>query len=183
MASNGDEVTSIRRVVTGQTADGRNVFTQVEDVEPLKIGHTSWYGVWGWDAVPALPFHQADPYVPRSVFPGQNPGAMRLNVVVFPAGHGVVKREGGERSEEYARLVAAMPAGGEHDRETGIHTTDSVDIAFVLDGEIGLEQDGGEEVVLRRGDVLVQNGARHAWRNRSDKPCTMAFVVNGALRD
>jgi len=26
----------------------------------------------------------------------------------------------------------------------------------------------------------VQNGTRHAWRNRSDAPCSMAIVLIGA---
>lgn len=182
MASENGSVSYIRRVVTGQTPDGGSVFTHVEEVEPLKAGHSAWYGVWGFDEIPELPFASAGPYVPASAFPGPNPGAVRVNVVTFAAGQGVVAREPGETSEEYKRLMAARPRGGHYDPETGMHSTDSVDIAFVLDGEIGLEQDDGEEVLLRRGDVLVQNGARHAWRNRSDAPCVVAFVVAGARR-
>jgi hypothetical protein len=30
--------------------------------------------------------------------------------------------------------------------------------------------------------VVVQNGTRHAWRNKSDKPVKMAFVIIGARR-
>jgi hypothetical protein len=28
--------------------------------------------------------------------------------------------------------------------------------------------------------VVVQNGTRHAWRNRGTKPVTMLFFLNGA---
>lgn len=183
MTSNTDGVLPIRRVVTGETPDGKSVFTHVEEVEPLQVGGLSWYGVWGWDEVPALPFYSPDAYRPASVFPGANPGAARVQVVVFPPGQGVVKRPAGETSEEYRDLLARVPAGGIRDPETGMHSTSSIDLTFVLEGEIGLEQTDGAEVTLRRGDVLVQNGAYHAWRNRSDEACVVAFVVLGANRD
>lgn len=182
MSANSREIGSIRRVVTGQTADGKSVFTHIEEVEPWQSGHIANHGVWGWDVLPKLPFNSPEPFVPTSVFPGANPGATRVNVVVFPPGQGVEKREPMETSAEYQQLLAAVPAGGSMDPATRMHSTDSIDIAFVLDGEIGLEQEDGTEVTLRRGDTLVQNGARHAWRNRSGAPCTVAFVLVGAKR-
>lgn len=174
---------AVRRVITGQTPEGKSVFSHVEEVEPLQLGATSWYGVWGWDDIPTLPFHMPDAYDARSVFPGANPGALRVNTVVFPPGAGTPDAPPrGEPSAEYQQLLAAVPAGGFHG-EGGMHCTDSIEVALVVDGEIGLEQDDGVEVTLRKGDVLVQNGAVHAWRNRTDKPCMVCFIVIGASRD
>ncbi len=64
----------------------------------------------------------------------------------------------------------------------GMHTTDTVDYDIVLDGEIWLELDDGVETLLKQGDVVVQCGTRHAWRNRGDRPATMCFVLIGAER-
>ena len=64
----------------------------------------------------------------------------------------------------------------------GMHTTDTVDYGIVLEGEVWLELDDGKQVHLRPHDVVVQNGTRHAWRNKSDKPVKMAFVLIGANR-
>jgi hypothetical protein len=36
------------------------------------------------------------------------------------------------------------------------------------------------EIHLKAGDVLVQNGTRHSWENRSDQPCTMIGVMVGS---
>ncbi len=47
-----------------------------------------------------------------------------------------------------------------------MHKTNTVDYAVVYDGEIWLELDDAKTVHLRRGDVVVQNGTRHAWRNK-----------------
>jgi len=38
------------------------------------------------------------------------------------------------------------------------------------------------ERLLKPGDSLIQRGTRHAWRNRSGKPCVMAVVKLGAGR-
>jgi uncharacterized cupin superfamily protein len=51
----------------------------------------------------------------------------------------------------------------------------------VLSGEIWAVLDDGE-VLLRAGDVLVQRGTNHAWSNRTEKPCVIAFVLVAAKR-
>lgn len=61
-----------------------------------------------------------------------------------------------------------------------MHRTQSIDYVVVLGGEISLRLDGGEETVLRKGDLLVQQGVNHAWENKGDVPCTMLFVLLGA---
>jgi len=57
-----------------------------------------------------------------------------------------------------------------------MHRTRSIDFAVVMSGEIWAVLDEGE-VLLRRGDVMVQRGTNHAWSNRSEAPCQLAFVL------
>src|SRR5436190_139966 len=64
----------------------------------------------------------------------------------------------------------------------GMHTTPTVDFEVVLEGEVWLELEDGKEVHLRPGDCVVQNGTRHAWRNRTSEPCTMLSILVGARR-
>ena len=64
--------------------------------------------------------------------------------------------------------------------DPAMHKTNTVDYAVVYDGEIWLELDNGETMHLKRGDVVVQNGTRHAWRNKGTRPVTMLFFFNGA---
>ena len=56
------------------------------------------------------------------------------------------------------------------------------DVDFVLSGEVDVELDDGVEVHLKAGDVLVQHGTRHAWRNKSAEPCVLVVAVTGASR-
>jgi quercetin dioxygenase-like cupin family protein len=61
-----------------------------------------------------------------------------------------------------------------------MHRTESIDYAVVMSGEISMELDDGDEVLLRAGDVLVQRGTIHNWINRSEQTCRIAFVLIAA---
>src|SRR5690606_39802083 len=63
-----------------------------------------------------------------------------------------------------------------------MHRTDTIDYALVLEGECVMLLDDGEEVALSAGDILIQRGTWHGWANRSDKPCTLAFILIGATK-
>lgn len=60
------------------------------------------------------------------------------------------------------RIVDICPGG-----DSPMHRTVSIDYGVVLEGEIELVLDSGESRVMRRGDVSVQRGTNHMWRNRS----------------
>ena len=65
---------------------------------------------------------------------------------------------------------------GEKPRHPAMHATKSIDYALVLAGEIDMLLDDSE-VHLNTGDVIVQRGTNHAWVNRGDEPCCIAFVL------
>ena len=57
--------------------------------------------------------------------------------------------------------------------------TRTLDFCLVLEGEITLVLDTAE-VHLKAGDTVVQRGTSHAWSNRSDRPCVVAFSSHDA---
>lgn len=69
------------------------------------------------------------------------------------------------------RVVTFLPGAS-----SGLHSTETLDYLVVVSGEIVLTV-GGQAVVVRAGDVVVQNGTPHDWTNRSDQPCVMAGVL------
>ena len=73
------------------------------------------------------------------------------------------------------RIVDMLP----HVRSP-FHRTLSLDYGIVTRGEVYLELDDGEEVLMRQGDVVMQRGTIHAWVNRSEEPATIVFVLIGA---
>ena len=56
------------------------------------------------------------------------------------------------------------------------HTTDTIDYIVMLVGEVVLALESGE-VTLRAGDVLVDRGISHCWRNDSGAPARAAIIM------
>lgn len=151
-----------RRVVTGEEPGGKSVFTHVEAVEPFRLdGGMLRHVVWDWDDTPKLPFYQSGTYSPKQGLPIGRPGGVQIEKWVLPP---------------------HFPLKGGHENSTSMHSYDTIDVVFVLEGEIDLEQSDGTVVRLRTGDVLVQNGSVHAWRNPTDRECVLGFVFFGAAR-
>ena len=61
-------------------------------------------------------------------------------------------------------------------RHAHMHRTRSIDYAIVLSGEIWAVMDEGETKMVA-GEVMIQRGTNHAWANRSNAPCVVAFVL------
>jgi len=69
-------------------------------------------------------------------------------------------------------------ADGPH---VGMHETDTIDYAIVLEGEIYAVMEEGE-TLMRPGDVLIQCGTSHSWDNRSAEICRVLFVMIDAAK-
>lgn len=63
----------------------------------------------------------------------------------------------------------------------GFHTTDTVDYGILLEGNLELRLDN-DTVQFKAGDIVIQNGTRHAWRNTGNTPARMLFVMVDAQR-
>jgi quercetin dioxygenase-like cupin family protein len=63
-----------------------------------------------------------------------------------------------------------------------MHRTVSLDYGIVLVGEMELILDSGETRKMKVGDVAIQRGTMHAWRNLSDtEPARMLYVLLPAV--
>ncbi|KAJ5551615.1 Cupin 2 conserved barrel [Penicillium sp. DV-2018c] len=70
------------------------------------------------------------------------------------------------------RLIDLRPG-----KATPMHRTVSIDYGVIIDGEVDLLLDSGASRRMHRGDVSVQRGTAHSFRNRSDTEwCRMMFV-------
>lgn len=176
-----------RRVVTG-VVGGKSIFLS-DGPAPNAHIYEGWPGFmtsvcWATASVPGVPPNSEEEPAPpgRDVIPG--PGETRLMIVRFPpdAVFADPRFNPGLTDKEQEIHLNSLARVFEQD-DPGMHTTDSLDYDIVLDGEIWLELDDGEERRLKQGDVVIQGGARHAWRNKSDCITTMAFVLIGAKRD
>jgi hypothetical protein len=134
--------------------------------------------VWATGPVRGLADEASDPTPAVSNFvPG--PGETRFLIVTFPP-DAVFGAANFDVEAAVRENLAVSPGLAERFEPDGMHATPTVDYAIVLDGEIWLELDEGRSTLLRQHDVVVQNGTRHAWRNKSDRSATLAFVLIGA---
>ncbi|MEH0421452.1 cupin domain-containing protein [Streptomyces sp. B21-083] len=171
-----------RRVVTA-VREGRSVFVSDGPV-PNSHHYTSIPGmttsvVYATAAPPRLPQDEGETAPPRLRVPPA-PGETRLMIVTFPP-DSVLADPGFDPAAADAEQREFIPGLAERfePHAPGMHRTETVDYDIVLDGEIWLELDDGATTHLRRGDVAVQCGTRHAWRNKGDRPATMCFVLIG----
>lgn len=61
-----------------------------------------------------------------------------------------------------------------------LHRTESLDYACVLNGEITMILDSGDQTVVKAGEVILQRGAMHSWKNEGTETCRMLFVMVAA---
>ena len=173
----------VRRIVTGTDATGRSVV--VED-GPTPRAH-DFAAVPGmstalvWAAAGGTPWRAGEPDPTLGADPDEPAaGEVRFLVIRFPP-DAVFAAPGFDpaAADEEQRLVSPrLHARFTADRR-GMHTTETTDYVTVVEGEIHAELDDGVLVALGAGDTLVQNGARHAWRNLGDRDAVIAVVMVG----
>ncbi len=172
-------ITPIRRVVTGHDARGRSIFVS-DGPSPHVLtipGRPDFAltNLWVTDGAPASNAGSADAADGPVVLEPPRNGAI-FRVVEFPPD----RAPGGfDRKAAFAAMGAHHAMDPDASRHPGMHKTDTVDFAIVLSGEIWALMDEGE-TLLRAGDTLVQRGTNHAWSNRSDQPCLVAFILVSA---
>jgi hypothetical protein len=170
-----------RRVVT-ENVNGKSVIQSDEFMQAYEFRSVPAYEhtlIWVNPTTPDLSEEQKFESYPDSVVPG--PGGTSLHIVSFPPNSvfSDPSFDGEAARKESLDRLRGLADHFEKD-DPGMHKTNTVDYSVVFDGEIWLELDDGVTVHLKRGDVVVQNGTRHAWRNKGQKSVTMLFFLNGA---
>ena len=174
---------AIRCVVTGQKKDGKSVIVADNQVEPIRVSLTPGneiHRLWGSDTQPTLPT-DGEPPDQTGYFPP--PGGYRFAFTTLGPDSATWPKDL-DMDAAFAEIETKLPgvAAVMEPDHPGMHTTDTVDLDLVVSGELWLELDDGEEVQLRAGDCVVQNGTRHAWHNRLSEPAVLFTAFLGAAR-
>ncbi|TDZ53528.1 hypothetical protein C8034_v001029 [Colletotrichum sidae] len=61
-----------------------------------------------------------------------------------------------------------------------MHRTESLDYGIVLKGEVECHLDDGAVRTLKEGEIMIQRGTMHGWRNATDKWARVVFCLNPA---
>ncbi|MEY4384302.1 MAG: hypothetical protein RI995_1844 [Bacteroidota bacterium] len=139
----------LRRIVTGHNEEGIAVFQHMESVTPVVIP--------SGDAAMATLWTTAS--VPADCNDATD-GAKRDAGTTLKGGSVI-------------RVVDMLPGAS-----SPMHRTSSIDYGIIIEGEIELELDHGVFERLGPGDIIVQRGTIHKWRNPSDtNNCRIVFVL------
>ena len=174
------DIRKFRLLVTGHDENGQSIFLS-DRIAPhvMTVLQTPTYAVTDFWKAFTLPADNGtatakDPCeVPFVVAPPS--GGCVFRVVEFPPDHHweskVAAMGGSAPVDETAKVATGGTA-----RHGQMHRTRSLDFAIILSGEIWAIMDVGETRMVA-GDVLVQRGTNHAWANRSERPCHVAFIL------
>jgi quercetin dioxygenase-like cupin family protein len=138
----------IQRVVTGHDADGRAVFKS-EDNSPTKLVPSGDAAFLLIWTTETVPADNND----------ETDGRLRDAGLTLNQGSVI-------------RIVDMLPG-----KQSPMHRTNSIDYGIVLSGEIELELDDGAKRTVREGGIIIQRGTNHLWRNTTDKPTRIAFIL------
>ncbi len=148
------------------------VATTVLRREELGITNTL---LWMTDSTPADLSNQEDA-ANRKIGVVAPPGGTIFRVIEFAP-----EREVKADYETRLRILQGLglaPEGEsrEKPRNPAMHRTKTIDYALILSGEIDMLLDDSE-IHLKLGDVVIQRGTNHAWVNRGNQPCQVAFIM------
>jgi quercetin dioxygenase-like cupin family protein len=138
----------VQRVVTGHDADGRAIFKS-EDVTPTRMIPSGDASFLLLWTTPTVPADNND----------ETDGRLRDAGLTLNRGSVI-------------RIVDMLPG-----KQSPMHRTNSIDYGIVMSGEIELELDDGQVTTVREGGIIVQRGTNHLWRNVTDTPCRIGFIL------
>jgi len=174
-------MSTFRRVVTGHDAAGRSIIASDEAVTGTAVPGmpgVELTTLWGADGPLHYPDDGARPAFATWFAPV---GGFRLiEFVIGPEQTAALDdRDPAATQAEIQRLFPGLLDTMDPD-VPGMHRSATVDLLYVCAGRIILELDDGSRTELRAGDVAVQSGTMHAWRNPYAEPCRILGVLLGA---
>ncbi len=176
----------MRRVVTGNDANGKSEVVwdgPAPDQHPGAIPGSGWIDFWVWNETPAPLSGANDDGSLDYDFPGPPKG-----------GHWRVVQGVGKPTDYDAKkdthivaphapvehpLTRRWDRGGMATYQGGMHKTETVDYAIIIDGSRKLVLDDCE-VDWKIGDVVIDVGAWHQWSSRLPEGGRIAFDMIAA---
>ena len=176
-------VKKIRRVITGHDKDGKAVIIKDSDAENIVTSEHRPGGrtnLWRTTNMPAC--YGGDKDEADAKFDVEPPpNGVNFRISEFPPEDPeIMARLDGTKAFGEVGAAHRVVQGARH---PFMHRTETVDYGIVLEGEIDMLMDD-EDVHLKAGDVIIQRGTNHAWANRYDKLCRIAFIlIDGVDKD
>ncbi|MES2186053.1 MAG: cupin domain-containing protein [Pseudomonadota bacterium] len=168
---------SIRRIVAGHDSQGRS-YIEEDGPSPVEIttpGRDGYRVTNLWRTAPGEAVTAPDVITAhRGIHPPH--GGTVVRIIDWPAEPEDPEKLRGQMENTFAQMYPDAHRDLKPGEHPGMHKTDTVDYAIILEGEaVAIMEEG--ETTMRQGDILIQRGTKHAWANRSGKPLRIAFVL------
>lgn len=176
----------IRRIVTQNDPEGKSYITLdriTSNIEtPLQSidDQFKFFNLWTTDTMP-VQLTDGDPIKDRHVSTSPMPNGSMFRIVNYPPEQVLLDKIAKMSKEELLEFEETIGVRLDLDgRHPLMHVTKSIDFGIVLSGEIYLVLEK-EETLLKPFDTVIQRGTSHAWSNRSNTNCLMAYVLLDAV--
>jgi hypothetical protein len=145
----------VKRIVTGVDANGLSYVVSADELPEDDI-------MWFWQFQPS-----------------DEIGTWIADVPAGRAAETIEPPLGGVRWVKISLPPTGKPIATETEGvgEDGFHVTRTIDLGYVLAGEINLLLDR-ESILVRAGDAVVQQATNHAWRNDGPEDVEILFVLH-----
>lgn len=161
----------MKRVITEVDDTGTSRITCVDEPRTVVRFGPGFevHEVWRLDHPPTSVTDGRDP--DRYTFEPERGAVFRI--VVIPPDDEVIASL--ERGDRWGANTPYRSTGDDY----GLHGTNTQDLVSVVSGHVELRMPDGSSALLGPGDVVVQRGAVHAWRNPGPDPLVLHVVMFG----
>lgn len=177
-------MSTFRRVVTGHAANGKSIVASDGKVHGAAVpGLPGVYltTLWGSDGAYHYPDHGAE--APHPAWFPPIGGARFCEFILAPDSTPPDTSLTPEQIAVQAERLFPGLLSHFNPEDPGMHRSASTDMLYVVSGRCVLELDDGSRTELAAGDVIVQSGTMHRWKNKWEEPCRIIGALAGAHLD
>ena len=171
----------MRRIITGHNKDGKSIIT-IDGPPARSIGEDvgGLFEIWNTDNMPIDTPDKVDRADSEIILSPPANGTKFRYFQINPTPEGVPWDVLQDLAAEAFDRIGAAHHRIDTSKHPAMHKTETIDYIVLLKGDVTLILDE-EEVNLKPFDVVIQRGTNHAWSNRSNETCLIAFVLVDAV--
>jgi mannose-6-phosphate isomerase-like protein (cupin superfamily) len=174
-------MSTFRRVVTGHAASGKSIIASQRNVDGVAVpGLAGVYltTLWGSDKASTYPDDGSEP--PHAAWFPPIGGVRFIEFILAPDSTPPDTSLSAEQINVASEWLFPGLLSHFNPDDPGMHRSASTDMLYVISGRCVLELDDGSRTELAAGDVVVQSGTMHRWKNPWNEPCRIIGALVGA---
>ena len=175
---------AMRRVITGDGADGRSLI--IVDAPPSSEigapGLGGLYEIWHEALNERLDVRDATDRGPHAPMLSPDAGHVKVRwFVIEPPLEGAPREAVNAAARERFAQFGAADHLRDQARHPAMHQTDTLDVICLISGDATLVLDDSE-TRLKPGQIVIQRGVSHAWTAHGGPALFLAVLIDRAMK-